>query len=46
MDRWIDGMAAWDLLSQDAERGDSLTGLLVAKVASYLKNEDRLNLGY
>ncbi len=41
-DRWIDGMAAWDLLSKEAEgKGD-----LIRKVDTYLKNEDRLNLGY
>lgn len=45
-DRWIDGMAAWDLLSQDAQRGDSFRGHLVGKVDAYLKEQDRLNLGY
>ena len=45
-DRWIDGMAAWDLLSADGERTDSKRGQLVGKVDSYLKDEDRLNLGY
>ncbi|RYG97994.1 MAG: hypothetical protein EON58_08410 [Alphaproteobacteria bacterium] len=41
-DRWIDGMAAWDLLSRDAED----KGSLIHKVDDYLSKEDRLNLGY
>jgi hypothetical protein len=45
-DRWIDGMAAWDLLSADTERMDSKRGQLVGRVDSYLQDEDRLNLGY
>lgn len=45
-DRWIDGMAAWDILSADAERQDSEGGQLISKVNAYLKEEDRLNLGY
>jgi len=44
-DRWIDGMAAWDLLSADAESQDS-KNQLIGKVASYLKDENKLNLGY
>lgn len=45
-DRWIDGMAAWDLLSADAEQVGNAKGQLITKVDSYLKDEDRLNLGY
>jgi hypothetical protein len=45
-DRWIDGMAAWDLLSADAERQDPAGGRLIAEVNAYLKDTDRLNLGY
>lgn len=41
-DRWIDGMAAWDLLSKDAGK----KGELIEKVDRYLKDDDRLNLGY
>jgi len=41
-DRWIDGMAAWDLLSRDAEDKCSL----IQKVDDYLSKQDRLNLGY
>lgn len=46
LDRWIDGMAAWDLLSVDAERQDSNRQQLIEKVNAYLCGEDRLNLGY
>jgi predicted ATPase len=46
LDRWIDGMAAWDLLSADAERQDDKRGQLISKLNTYLKDEDRLNLGY
>jgi len=42
-DRWIDGMAAWDLLSADAERDDKQ---LINGVNTYLSEIDRLNLGY
>jgi hypothetical protein len=45
-DRWIDGMAAWDLLSADAERQDDKRGQLISKVNAYLKDQERLNLGY
>lgn len=45
-DRWIDGMAAWDLLSADAERTDSKRGEIVSRVNAYLQEENRLNLGY
>lgn len=45
-DRWIDGMAAWDLLSADAEQRDSDGGQLISLVNDYLSNGDRLNLGY
>lgn len=46
LDRWIDGMAAWDLLSSDADRKAQKSGQLINKVSSYLKDQDRLNLGY
>jgi predicted ATPase len=46
LDRWIDGMAAWDLLSADAERQDDKRAHLISKLNAYLKDEDRLNLGY
>ena len=45
-DRWIDGMAAWDLLSADAEQRDSDGGQLISLVNAYLSDGDRLNLGY
>jgi hypothetical protein len=45
-DRWIDGMAAWDLLSADAEGRGTNRGQLIEKVTSYLRDENKLNLGY
>lgn len=41
-DRWIDGMAAWDLLSQDSESSRTLT----EQVDRYLKDKEHLDLGY
>lgn len=40
--RWIDGVAAWDLLYRDAEEKQEL----IRQVDRYLQQGDRLNLGY